>query len=167
VVVLESNQGKGEAVRTGMRQALAAGADAVGYLDADLSTPLDEVPRFLERLFGDPRLVGVLGSRVNLLGHEIERRRLRHAAGRVFASGAVLALGFPVYDTLRSALDEPFGSRWSFDVELIARIASLAGPESMLEMPVLSWRDVAGSKVRFWHSFSALFDLLRIRRKYR
>jgi hypothetical protein len=57
---------------------------------------------------------------------------------------------------LREALSKPFGSGWVFDMELIQRIAidarerGIEDPAGVfLEVPVSSWRDVEGSKVRF------------------
>ena len=64
-------------------------------------------------------------------------------------------------------------SRWVFDVELLARFvrlgagAGLDPAEILVEHPLTEWRDVPGSKLRFTHGFRALFDLVRIRRRYR
>ena len=44
VISLPGQRGKGAAVRAGM---LAADADVIGFVDADLSTPLDELPQVL------------------------------------------------------------------------------------------------------------------------
>jgi glycosyltransferase involved in cell wall biosynthesis len=176
---LEQNAGKAEAVRQGMLRALDEGAAVVGYLDADLSTPLEEADRLEDRL----RVGGgqvVLAARVALLGRMIERKAVRHYLGRVFATFASMILDLPVYDTqcgakffrasptLRHALDEPFLSRWAFDVELIGRLLT-GGPgapplsiEDFEEVPLYEWRDVEGSKLRTGHMVGVLGDLARI-----
>jgi glycosyltransferase involved in cell wall biosynthesis len=175
---LERNRGKGEAVREGLLRALASGAAAVGYLDADLSTPPEEMLRLVAALEG-PGIQVVLGSRVSLLGRRIERKRARHYLGRVFASVASLALRIPVYDTqcgakvflrspaLESALSKPFGSRWAFDVELLGRLlvgengAPQLDEAAFVEVPLYRWRDVQGSSLSPWQMLEAGKDLLR------
>ncbi len=165
VVRLPRNGGKAEAVRAGLRAAIADGAAIVGYADADLSTPVDELLRLVDAAAGSARDV-LLGSRVRLLGRRIERRAHRHYLGRVFATLASLALGIPVYDTqcgaklfratpaLAAALAAPFETRWIFDVELLARLraggpgAPGLGEDAFEEVPLRAWRDVGGSKLR-------------------
>lgn len=166
VLALEKNRGKAEAVRRGMLQAFASGADCAGYWDADLATPLEEIVRFMELLDRRPGVDIVFGSRVALLGRSIERRAIRHYAGRVFATAVSLALGLSVYDTqcgaklfrntpaVAALFAEPFGSRWIFDVEIVARLvkarrgsSSPALRDAIYELPLDRWRDVAGSRL--------------------
>ncbi|MBI1949567.1 MAG: glycosyltransferase [Deltaproteobacteria bacterium] len=165
VLELESNGGKGEAVRRGLEAALLDGALRVGYLDADLSTPTAEMLRILHVLEERPDVDVVLGSRVRLLGRRIERRALRHYLGRAFATAASLSLGLPVYDTqcgakafrrtpaLLSALRAPFASRWVFDVELLRRLLDgdddVPGlpPQAFVELPLKEWREVHGGNL--------------------
>ncbi len=162
---LAANRGKAEAVREGMRNALDSGALVVGYLDADLATPPHELLRLLDEMHARGAAV-VLGARVQLLGSRIDRRRARHYLGRIFATAASAVLDLPVYDTqcgaklfrsspaLVRALEEPFLSRWVFDVELLGRLR--AGGEDgdgaldatdFLEVPLREWADVGGSKL--------------------
>lgn len=177
VLELSENQGKAEAVRLGLCRAVEEGASVVGYFDADLATPPDELLRLLAALHADPDLTGVFGSRVARLGSRIERSWLRHYGGRVYATVASAALGVTIYDTqcgakvfrvnpaLRTALGAPFPSAWSFDVILIQRL--LAGgngcpgvaERSLLEVPLRSWRDVSGSKLRLGSAAWALADV--------
>lgn len=165
VLALARNQGKAEAVRQGLLRVLRAEPDIVGFLDADLATPVEEALRMLALMAVRPEAV-VMGSRVQLLGTRIERHWYRHYFGRVFATAASLILGIAVYDTqcgakffrptpaLRAALAQPFSARWVFDVELFGRL--LAGapgapalrPEDFLEVPLQVWRDVGGSKLK-------------------
>ncbi len=133
VLDLPRNRGKAEAVRQGLLAGVERGAGVVGFWDADLATPLSELPRLCEVFGSRPQTEIVLGSRVRLLGRSIDRSTTRHYLGRVFATGASIVLGLPVYDTqcgaklfragptLRAVLAEPFITRWVFDVELLAR----------------------------------------------
>jgi dolichyl-phosphate beta-glucosyltransferase len=174
VLSLPENRGKGEAVRAGMLSAVAGGAEIVGYFDADLATPPAELFRLLEVIEETGALV-VLGSRVRLLGRDIQRRSTRHYLGRLFATAASTALGLPLYDTqcgaklfrhtpaLERALARPFRSRWAFDVELISRLRD-AGDGSLREneieeVPLRAWRDVRGSKLSSTQMIGAAFDL--------
>lgn len=171
---LERNCGKAEAVRQGLLAALATGASTVAFTDADFATSPSEMHRLIARCIDEHRPV-VIGSRVELMGHRVQRSGLRHYTGRVFATATSIVLGFPVYDTqcgakvfadspaLRAALAVPFVGRWSFDVELIGRLAGVDGPEGFLEVPLLEWRDVAGSKLGIADSLQAAFELISVR----
>jgi dolichyl-phosphate beta-glucosyltransferase len=99
VLALEKNSGKAEAVRRGVLDALGREPDAVGFWDADLATPLSELPAFVDVLEEHPHVDIVIGSRVKLMGRVIERQTWRHYAGRLFATAASVALDLPVYDT--------------------------------------------------------------------
>jgi glycosyltransferase involved in cell wall biosynthesis len=177
VLALDANRGKGEAVRRGLLHAVDEGATAVGYYDADLATPPEEMLRLIDVLLAEQDLRAVLAARVSLLGSEIERSPFRHYAGRVFASIASVACGLRVYDTqcgaklfrvdnaFRCAVESEFRSRWSFDVELLSRLVDAAGAESdpgrgFLEVPLQRWVDVPGSKLTTRSMAEAGLDLL-------
>ena len=69
-------------------------------------------------------------------------------------------------------LRAPFLSRWIFDVEILARYIALHNGDtgylidSIYELPLKQWEDVAGSKVHPSDFFKASFDILRIYNKY-
>jgi glycosyltransferase involved in cell wall biosynthesis len=183
VLDLEKNSGKAEAVRRGVVAALERNPDYTGFWDADLATPLSELPGFLEILAARESIHIVMGARVRLLGREISRRPARHYFGRVGATLISSSLGLAVYDTqcgakvfrssdtLRDVFSKPFLSRWIFDVEIIARYIERWGrnavANSVYELPVTRWHDVKGSKVKSHDFLRALHDLWKIRRAYR
>jgi hypothetical protein len=151
------------------------GADVVGYLDADLSTPVQEMRRILDVLTARSDIDVVLGSRVALLGRAVHRSAARHYLGRVFATVASTTLGLPVYDTqcgakafragvpLRAALGSHFDSRWAFDVELLGRLLDVGVPRTaFFELPLDSWRDVSGSKLSAPAMLKAGLDVVGI-----
>lgn len=183
---LPRNMGKAEAVRHGCLKAFENRPEMIGYWDADLATPLEDVLDFRDQLIANSRLELVLGVRMQLLGRSIRRRRVRHWLSRVFATAASLALGAPVYDTqcgaklfratdrMRQAFASPFLSRWIFDVELLARLARMSRQEGepsleeiLFEQPVRQWQDVAGSKLKQADFARAIVELARIVSTYR
>lgn len=185
VMRLETNSGKAEAVRQGLLEAWRGPFEFVGYWDADWATPLEDIPLFAETLRARPQLQLVLGSRVALLGRQIDRKWYRHYLGRISATCASLVLGIPVYDTqcgaklMRSSPEmarlfaDPFISGWIFDVEMIARyLKTFRSSNGIYEIALERWQDVGESKVRpidFLRAFGSLakiYQIYRIPLKY-
>jgi dolichyl-phosphate beta-glucosyltransferase len=182
VLSLDINQGKAEAVRAGMCRGMELGFDYLGFWDADLATPLYEIEKFISIFESRPELDMVFGSRVRLLGRNIQRRAARHYLGRIFATVASMVLGLPVYDTqcgakifrcrpfLTALFEQRFLSRWIFDVEIIARYTVRTGShkgEGIYEHPLSAWADVKGSRVKPLDFVVAFGDLVRIYWRYR
>jgi dolichyl-phosphate beta-glucosyltransferase len=172
---LAANVGKGGAVYAGLVHAIGDGAEVVGYLDADLSTPLDELERLID-VRADTGVDAVLGSRVGLVGYDVRRSAVRHYLGRVFATAASLLLRLQIYDTqcgakvlrvgpaLGRALQTPFQTRWVFDLELLMRLRAADPDVSLLEVPLRRWHAVDGSKLTGRQMLQAARDLLLLAR---
>ena len=186
VCSLAGNRGKAEAVREGLRTALARvpRPHYVGFWDADLATPLDAIPRLAAVLDERNEVQMVFGARVKLLGRSIERVWMRHYPGRFFATLVSMLLGIPIYDSQCGAklfrvsdeigelFAEPFATRWIFDVEILARFARVRRSRGLdlvagiYEYPLEEWTDVPGSKVGLLDFARAVADLARIYRLY-
>ena len=162
------NRGKGYSLKHGV---LMAEGEFVLLSDADLSTPIDELPRLLEPVARGEAGIAI-GSRA-LDRSRIERRQpgWREAMGRCFNGIVRVLTGLPFRDTqcgfklmrrqtvlplFRAARVE----RFAYDVEILylARKAGIG----VIEIPVI-WRDAAGSKVNaVIDSLDMLKDVLRI-----
>lgn len=172
VITLPGQRGKGAAVRAGM---LAADADVIGFVDADLSTPLDELPRVLEAF--ERGYDVAIGSRA------LSRSRLLRAQSPARRGSAWIFRGVaPVVAGLRGFPDSQCGfkfyrrdvamdlygatviERWVFDVEML-RLAVHRGYR-VAQIPV-AWRDHPGSRLRLSRvAFGVLRDLVRIRLRF-
>ena len=150
------NRGKGAAVREGL---LAAQKPIGLFFDADLSTPLDEIPKVIEPIAnGDLDIA--FGSRAldrSLIG--IRQPWRREYGGRVFNFLVRVVTGLPFWDTqcgfkafrldiCRPILEAARIDGFAFDVELLV-LAQRAGLR-IREIPV-RWNHAEGSKVRFLH----------------
>lgn len=184
LVALDVNQGKAEAVRQGVVAAIDRNANYVGFWDADLSTPLREIVEFVALMDEHREIDIVYGARVMIMGHVIERSRLRHFAGRIYATAASNVLKLPVYDTqcgaklfrvsdtMRKVFAERFLVNWTFDVEILARFMTLHPDgeayvrRALHELPLRRWVEVAGSKVTPADFGGGLRDLWRIHHHY-
>ncbi len=95
VVAHPENRGLGAAVRTGLRAAVASGAVAVAYLDADLEYSAGDIPKLLEPVLAG-RAGYVLGSRFR--GGVRGMRLYRRAGNYAFTALLVLLTGTNLTD---------------------------------------------------------------------
>lgn len=180
VLNLENNVGKSEAVRLGMLEMFDSNKyEYIGFWDADLATPLNEILHLLNHQNSSKNKV-IMASRLKRMGAMVERKGSRHLLGRVFSTFASIILKLPVYDTqcgaklfhqsLRHLFEQKFQTKWLFDIELLARFRNKYGMSTTLneiiEVPVRTWVEVGGSKLKLTHMLKVPLELLKIRRIY-
>jgi len=163
----ERNRGKGYSVRRGMLQARG---ELRLMTDADLSTPIEELPRLTARI--DDGCHVVIASRA-LPDSNIEVRQAwyRESMGRLFNLIVRLLVvpglqdtqcGFKLF-TAQAAVDAFTPCRldgFAFDVEALF-LARRRG-HRIAEIPV-TWRNDVATRVTNLRGFVAFLDLLRIR----
>ena len=150
ILLHETNKGKGAAVRTGM---LAAKGDYLLFTDADHSTPIEELEKFMENI---KHYNVVIGSR-SIKGAQLEEKQplYRMLIGKIFNKLVRVITVRKIIDTqcgfklfTRKAARQIFAkqtlNRFSFDVELLY-LARKFG-YTILESPV-KWRNRKESKV--------------------
>lgn len=171
VLRFDTNHGKGHAVRAGL---FAARAPIALFSDADLSTPITELPKIV-----DPIAAGnydiVFGSRAldrTLIGQRQPWRR--EQGGKVFnlvvrlttsLSFSDTQCGFKAFrmQTVRPVLAEAQIDGFGFDVELLF-LAQRAGLR-LLEVPV-RWDHHEGSKVSIVRDSLRMFgEVVSLRRR--
>jgi dolichyl-phosphate beta-glucosyltransferase len=172
VIDNQVQRGKGYAVRTGM---LRARGELVFFMDADLSTPLQEVEHFLHYFAAHPGVDILIGNRRHP-GSHVRRPQgwLRRALSEVFSS-LVRRQGLPVvwrdtqcgFKAFRQRAAREIFSRqqldgFSFDVEVLALAAALH--LEVMDLPV-DWFDQDATHVRVLRDgWRMLRDLRRVRK---
>lgn len=171
LIANDVQRGKGYAVKTGM---LIARGQTVFFMDADLSTPLAEVFKFMGEFQAKPDVDILIGSRADAKSQVMKKQSwIRRNMGRAF-NRFVLAFGASgIRDTqcgfkaFRLRAVEPIFSRqtvdgFAFDVELLV-LAEMMGFK--VEAIPVRWVNSPDSKVRIWiDPLKMLFDLVRIKR---
>ena len=172
VLSYQPNRGKGYAVRQG----LLAAQGAIGlFSDADLSTPIEEVPAVLEPILAGDYDV-VFCSRA-LSDSQIGQHQhwLREASGRFFNRMVRLITSLPYADTqcgfkafrldvCRPLIESAWLDRFGFDVELLF-LAHQAGLR--LREQAVRWNDAVGSKVGLLSGLHGFRELWALRQHYR
>jgi dolichyl-phosphate beta-glucosyltransferase len=170
VISNEKNSGKGFSVRRGM---LAAVGDMVLMMDADQSSPIDELDKLIPSI-RDGQYDIAIGSRA-LEASQIEKHQpiYREPLGYIYNDIIQILLFKGIEDTqcgfklFRRPVVEPIFSRatrvdgFAFDVEVlyVARKLSLR----IAEIPI-RWRNDPESKVKIVrHGSRMVLDLFRIR----
>jgi glycosyltransferase involved in cell wall biosynthesis len=170
VIRYEPNRGKGYAVKTGLR---AARGEIALFSDADLATPISELPKLVDPI-KNGELDVAFGSRAldrSLIGtHQPWRRE---QGGKVFNFIVKQATGMPFWDTqcgfkafnmskFLPLLEVMTIDRFGFDVEFLY-VAQLAGLR-LKEIPV-RWDHVEGTKVSVWRDSRKMMQEVRLIRQ--
>jgi len=163
-------RGKGYAVKSGM---LRARGDFVFFMDADLSTPLSEIVKFMAEFAADPQAQVLIGSRAHAKSQIIKRQSLfRQTLGRTFNKFVRIFGVEGLEDTqcgfkaFRRQVVAPIFERqtldgFAFDVEILM-LAEEMGLK-IRSIPV-QWVNSPDSKVRILiDPLKMLWDLIRIR----
>lgn len=169
LISLPQNQGKGAAVRLGMREALA---DWILIADADMATPWEEMNKFSELCVNFDL---VMGSRA-LPQSEITVRQhwLRQNMGKTFNKILKSLVRLPYQDTQcgfklvrndasfrENILPKLSVDRFAWDVELILQMQK--NKKRILEAPI-RWSHQEASRVRmFRDSLEMFFTVLKLR----
>lgn len=169
VIRLETNRGKGCAVRTGM---LASSGDLRLFTDADGSTPMSEYAALAGAL-KDLGNTGIAFASVAVEGATVltPQRGLRPAAGRLgnrIIQGLLLSgvsdsqRGFKLFtaDAATAIFERCVVDRWAFDVEVLALAEALRIPS--VEVPV-TWMHKDDSRVTVGSYVTTLVDVIGIR----
>jgi len=166
------NRGKGHAVKTGM---LAARSQYALFADADMSTPIEMLERFLPLM--KEKVQVIIGTR-KTAGAYVGKRQpfYRENMGKVFTWLSNTVLGLHVSDFTcgfkcfhHSAIEPVFGSQridgWGYDTEII--FIAHRRRFSIREVPV-EWFNDEATRVRLLKNvFTCLAELYQIRNNCR
>lgn len=171
VVTYDDNQGKGNAVTEGLKKAVALECDCITFMDIDLSTDLEALPKLLKEL---EETDFVIGSRYekesNIVIKQPFKRRFISKISRIIIK---IMFHFPTKDTqcgfkgmnkecASIIMEKSLVKNFAFDVEYLY-IAKLH-KKTMKPLPVI-WKDDRDSRVQaFKSSVKFFFDLFKIKR---
>ena len=172
---LDRNVGKAEAIRSAVLS--LSEADYISYYDADLATPFSELDKLIQFSVQNSSYKMVMGARIKLIGNGVQRSLKRHYFGRIFATiVSQFVLKVPVYDTqcgakvidyetAKQIFEQPFISKWLFDVELLKRLQNIYNlKEVVKEIPLEKWEEIGNSKIKVLDFLSIPFQLFQIYR---
>jgi glycosyltransferase involved in cell wall biosynthesis len=180
VLHLSPNTGKGEAIRRGVLHTDINTYAYIGYLDADLATPVEELVNM--KLFADKneQYLFFMGSRIKKLGSNITRYTYRHYFGRIFATiVSKVILKAAVYDTQCGAkiiegrlaqelFEQPFYTKWLFDIELLLRYRK-KDPlylSKVYEYALGTWTEKGNSKIKLTDLIALPLQLIKVANSY-
>lgn len=170
VIRYEDNRGKGYAVKTGL---LESKGDIALFSDADLSTPISEMPKLIDPIENGEADI-TFGSRAldrSLIG--VHQPWRREQGGKVFNFIVRMQTRLPFWDTqcgfkafrmdkFRPLLKLMQIDRFGFDVEFLY-VASYHGLR-LKEIPV-RWDHCEGTKVSVFRDSQRMFNEVRLIKK--
>lgn len=170
------NKGKAEVIRASMLTFIDSEYQHIGFLDADLATPIDEFVRILQIAQRNDFDI-TIGSRVKLKGWDIQRNAIRHWFSRIVLTIVDSIFKLEIYDTqcgckifrkqlVEMAYNQPFVTKWLFDIEVFVRYTRTVKEVKIMEIPLNKWNEIKGSKIK-WNDFlSVPYNILQLYLNY-
>ena len=182
VYTSKKNAGKAEAVRKGMlHMAKQLDLDYIGFLDADLSTGLNDFDHLVSVIENSKYKV-VSGSRITRMGAKIKKESSRRfiSLSINFLIRKILSLDFKdtqcgakIFhkDVIQVSFGDKFITKWIFDVEIFRRITLHFGlnkaKKLFYEQPLKRWIHASGSKLSAKDSIKIIGQLFKVAWYYR
>ena len=148
----------------------------IGYLDADLSTSLEEFYTLYQTMLNRNKSL-VFGSRIKKIDSIIERPYIRHLIGRVIAT--ILDKKFNLWllrltmwaqlfssEILKQVINQPFLTKWFFDAEIFIRLKKYYGELNAIEIPLTAWHNVKHSKLNLLSFPTVIKEIFILLTKY-
>lgn len=170
IVSFAKNRGRGAVVRDGVLK--EASGDFILQMDADGSTEMEAIPRFVSYLTEHPEVAVLTGSRTIASAKILTPQPfVRVALGNCFLFAAKIFLGWPMIDRINgfkmfrraAALDiyaNQFSDHYIAEAEVVF-VAERRGWK-VRELPIL-WTDYRGSHIKpFCDSWRSLAGMARI-----
>ncbi|KJD33706.1 transcriptional regulator [Tamlana sedimentorum] len=178
----EKNGGKAEAVRLGMlHMATKEDLDYIGFLDADLSTDLEDFDDLVKTIETSSFKI-VSGSRISRMGANITKESARKIISLTinYIIRKILKMDFKdtqcgakifSKDVINIGFGEKFVTQWIFDVEIFKRMSHHFGLKKartlLCEQPLKRWVHADGSKLSMKDSIKIVMQLGQIAWVYR
>ena len=166
VLILSNNQGKAEAIRSGLQHLYSLNPSylGIGFLDSDGAFEITDIKNcvstFQEKCLRSD-FDAVFMSRLAIGGRRIQRSRIRHFLGRTISYLIKAGLPNAPWDTqaglkifsssvsFQRTSHLRFHTRWLFEIEILQRYLLLnSRVMNVWEEPLLHWVDKPNSKLR-------------------
>ncbi len=179
-----TNLGKGEAIRKGMIHALLkSDSPHLGFIDADLSVPLNDLIHF-SKVLDTSMACAALGVRDLSDTNHVKRTFFRKYLSYLFRYYVQIVFRFNISDTQCGAkifkreiveilYRKSFETRWLSDVELLLRLKNyclanrLSFSEQLIPISVTYYEDKTGSKFIFFELLRTTYDLIKLSLRYK
>ncbi|WP_405604385.1 response regulator [Polaribacter sp. Asnod1-A03] len=179
----EKNGGKAEAVRQGMLyMSKQEDLDYIGFLDADLSTDLEDFDDLVKTIENNSNYMIVSGSRISRMGANITKESARKVISMTinYIIRSILKMDFKdtqcgakIFhkDVIDISFGDKFVTQWIFDVEIFRRVTRYYGLEKakeiLCEQPLKRWIHADGSKLSMKDSVKIVGQLGQIAWHYK
>ena len=180
LITLYENHGKGNALRAGILQNVKKPYKYIGFIDADLDIPLNQVLRLFDILEKNSTATIAISYRSFLQENGIFNLRCLASIVVKFTANQLLSFKPPLKDTqcgcklfkseIASKLfEEKFISEWLFDIELFFRLKinqGLEARDTISEVAVLNLQKSKMSKIKTIQGLKIIKQFYRIYEYY-